>query len=293
MSPGDVEEADAATLLPGEPQPSHLSDGTTSSLRLRLQSCHSHSRLIPALISSALLALLLLTVFVGLRHDRESGSDSLSLSSLLSVDERVGSSIRKIDERGRLLIWEGLTVIMPALNTAAASPHVEIYRLLSRDYAAYLTALPMPSYHVTLSSVTQRTRWSSQAEYATFMADHLPRLQRTKRLLKQETANLTFTVVAVQSVAKYVSPTLAPASEADRLQLHRLNELIAGSLGPLFELQERSHMSLAYRIPLVTVPDGQHAELEATLQRLYEGVELVVGPPRLCSFFDLTHFEPL
>ena len=183
---------------------------------------------------------------------------------------------------------------MPILFTAQSVPaHVAVYKLLSQQYASNMSVLPMRSYHVTLSSVINRQATPTLEQYTATLSNHHGRLEEVKRLLQREMVNITFHAVDVRACHIGISPTLLPSTESDIAQLAHLNDVVASALGPLYERQPRNHMSLAYDIPPLNMEPADCRVLEAAVMAQYERLEFVVGPPQLCVFSDMTHFQPL
>ena len=257
--------------------------------------------MIAALLSCSLLALLLYqllslssTSTVDSHSCRSQLDVTISAEALQAYDDRQGAEIQKIDERGRFLLFEGVTIVMPIIFTAATtSAHVAVYKLLSQPYSSNMSVLPMRSYHVTLSSIISRPQTDTLEQYNSRVLASHDRLVAVKRLLQQEAADVTFRAADVRACHIGISPTLLPASESDRAQLQRWETLVADALGPLYEKQDRNHMSLAYDIPPLTMDDNSCRALEKAVMGLYDGMDFIVGPPQLCVFSDMTHFQPV
>ena len=157
-----------------------------------------------------------------------------------------------------------------------------------------MSVLPMRSYHVTLSSIVNRQQTDTIEQYTAKLTEHHGRLEAVKRLLQQKTANVTFRATDVRACHIGISPTLVPSSESgDGAQLQRLNDIVADALGPLYDKQARSHMSLAYDIPPLNMGQDSCRALEKAVMTQYDGMSFVVGPPQLCVFSDMTYFQPV
>ena len=217
---------------------------------------------------------------------------SISAESLLSIDERPGAQIVKLDEQGRWKLFEGVSVVMP-LRTERHSAFRHLFTRVKSNYTALLTANPLSSYHVTLCTVLLR-RDMSQSRYNELVIANKPRLERLKARLAEETQSVTFNFSGVWWNPAGISVDLQPASEEDAAVLHRYESIAAESLGPLYQRMERYHMGFSYIVQArANDSEGALTELVNGLPSLFREVEFVATVPQLVAFSTMLRFYPV
>ena len=210
--------------------------------------------------------------------------------------------MHKISSQGRYLRYEGLTIIMPVQTLLSPTFH-QAHDLIEQWRAtAALAALPVSSYHVTLSGLLNRREKPSLDGYNEAVDVLRARLQRVKWLLSQEdpAASLTFVAKDARKGRTAVSMTLVPKTPADAARLEYLNALIARTLGDFYDFQPRSHMSVGYHVvdhPTNASIDTRQAfrvqPLLPALEKIFHAVDISVALPQICFFANMTVFTPL
>ena len=219
---------------------------------------------------------------------------SISLQSILSVDERPGSEIVKLDEQGRWELFEGISVIM-TVHTQLDPAFRRLFDRVRRDHSALLTGNPYSSYHVTLCTLFLRRDWN-QSEYNRLVTTERLRMEQLKGFLAAETKPVTFHLSGVWWNTAGLSIDLQTSTAADNATLQHYEAVVAGILGPLYVRMERYHMGFSYIVHSRVRVNGSEEELSelvASLPHHFKGVSFVAAPPRIVSFSTMLRFNPV
>ena len=242
---------------------------------------------LPLILVLLLAAAVILLVGAGL--SRKDSWTTIDVNLLLSIDERPGAEIRKLDEQGRWELFEGLSVVMP-VRTERHSAFRQLFNRVHIDYSMLLTANPFSSYHVTLCTIVLR-RDMSQSMYNKLVADMKPQLERLKARLAGETQSVTFNFSGVWWNPAGISIDLQPASEANSATLRYYEAIAADSLGALYVPMQRYHMGWSYIVQShANGSEVELAELVSSLPGLFAEVAFVATVPQLVTFSTMLRF---
>lgn len=257
-----------------------------------------------ALSSLLLLSLVLLAAYWLLPpHSSDTDKDyiPLPLDKLLSDYDQPPQLISKIDSDGRYLRWDDITTVMP-VRTHLSPAYERGYELMRDKFGHFFTPTPVSSYHVTLTSVIALHFQPSVERYNALITANLRRLERLQLFFAQQTGIITF-VVANHSFPLLVgggystTVRLSPKTAEDRARLTHLNATALEILGDMHVDNIAPHMGLGYKRlgwkPRSDEDVQQLVELMKELRSMYEGVEVVVDMPILCSIHNMTDFSPI
>ena len=241
-------------------------------------------------LTALVAAALLLWYLVAARTWRS--TYSIAIESLLSVDERPGSDIVKLDELGRWQLFEGLSVVLPVL-TERYPAFSQLFNRVATDYHTLLSGNPLSSYHVTLCSIVLR-RDMSRSAYNELVSRSRPSLERLKARLAEETRPVIFNFSGVWWNPAGISIDLQPATDADYTTLRHYESLAADCLGALYVRMDRYHMGFSYIVQeRANDSSPELTELVTGLHTLFAGVEFVAAVPQLVAFSTMLRFNPV
>ena len=103
-------------------------------------------------------------------------------------------------------------------------------------------------------------------ERLVYAMDHLPAIDPP----------LTFALIEVLATQTGLILHLKPKLPHDKQRLQWLNTLANHTLGPLYKLQDRSHLTLAYQVPGADKAGGELAAAVKEVSALFADVDVVV-----------------
>ena len=208
-------------------------------------------------------------------------------------------------EDARALPDPGNTVVAHLNNAPGAEAIIRFGEVLRTGAIGDCFAhLPVPSYHMTVFNGllhTDRTLPFWPRTLATDVGAAEADRWMLSQLSRHRDVPAPFRM-AVHGITAYeaggIGLTLEPADEDESARIRglrdRLAELCALAHRPGHD-SYRFHLTLAYFIRWPSIEAAMQADREiaaATENLLRACPELVIGPPEVCTFADMTHFEP-
>jgi hypothetical protein len=213
---------------------------------------------------------------------------SITFDSLISQDSRHVGDMRKINEKGELERFEGITIVMHA-KTNKSVAFQQAYDLLHNSYGESYAVLPVSSYHVTLCDIQTLNRMYNLTTYNDFLTKNKEHFELLKWIYANESESVTFLIADVESWGSVIVLKLKPKTEKDQQVLQSL-ENKTKQTWHLYKQQIINHMTLAYRIP-----NSKQKELEiiTKLKEIFADVDVECEMPQVCTFKDMSLFNPL
>lgn len=214
---------------------------------------------------------------------------SINIATLLSSDKRP-SGIQKVDRDGNFQFFEGLTIVMP-LQTNVNTMFNELKQAIPQNTRAIL---PKESYHITLISVACRSRFKSCEEYNRYIRNNMDRFNNVKKLLNESSTSLKFKMREPNvSNNSHFAVLMEPADDQTRETLNSLRLQCFEALG-VKPYKNEWHMSLCYKYRGCNyLQQPELTNIRNVLTKHLDGVNLTLGPPKLCSFKDMCKFTPV
>ena len=220
------------------------------------------------------------------------GSEPIDLDALLDDDARETGSITRLDTQGHYTHFHTVSLIMAPQTQPTHDVYESIHALIVSEYSHIAAALPVSSYHVTLSTIFDRRRSSSLEQHNALLRHEQPRLERAKWAFHAvDDAPLTFRVVAIQTWMAGVALLLQPKTIDDLRRLTLLSELANNTLGTLYRHEKWWHSTLAYYIPQRVVQQSEVDEMRSKLLKIARSVDIVVQRPHICNTKSLEACE--
>jgi hypothetical protein len=212
----------------------------------------------------------------------------MQLSNMLSKDTRKSNEIKKLNEKGEYMQFEGMTVVMP-LESDLSAMYEELKQVMPNTVEALL---PLDSYHVTVTGIRCRFHFKTCDKYNEFLEQYLMAFTRLKKEIPVGKARFTLENPAEPSMPQ-ITGHLKPADDETARYLQQVCDICERHLGKFFR-KSRSHLTISYKIPssreLTYTESKQIADI--LNKHLYEKV-ITFGTPALCKFNDMTAFIPV
>ena len=217
----------------------------------------------------------------------------IPLSSLLSAQERPRRG--KVDGSGAILPFEGVTIIMPAVDaTSFDSMYQRAHDCIARHTAeVHQAPLTGSSMHVTLASVITRLDCPTLDEYNEFVTEHHAAFEQVKWVYAHSTRRIRFTAW-VGSHPTHLGLGLQPKTREDAEELRQLVRLTKSALGSAWPREPQFHLSLSYPIPSSPKPSAESwQQLKEELRVIFEEQDIVVDAPVVCVSLSMLAFQPV
>jgi hypothetical protein len=213
---------------------------------------------------------------------------SISLSSLLSSDNRRSNDIKKINEKGEYLLFEGLTVVMP-LQTDLSAMYEELQTIVPKEVHALL---PKESYHVTVTGIRCRFHFKTCEKYNEFLEQNIMAFERLKKSFEHGSGNFMLEHEVGTDMSQ-ITAHLKPADTASAQYLDTMAAHCEKHLGKFYR-KSRSHLSLAYKIPSSKdLTLSECTNIAATLNKHLQGTVLTFGEPTICKFSNMCSYTAI
>lgn len=227
--------------------------------------------------------------------------DEVDDNKILFCDPDSPSPGSKIDSIGNYRIWEGSTIVM-ALDDSCVIPARTLFDALCADrlITSHLGVLPLKSYHVTLRGMKNRKDFRSGNEYNIYLRESRNAMIMLDTRFREESCLSDGIRLEIDLAASLSSPlpSLRFFESGPHEEKLRQWEQEAVSAFSMKKSRRQSwHLSLGYYYK-TPATEAEAVSLRGAVERCIRAFAaecpiVVLDRPRVCTFRDMTHFEPV